>query len=178
MKKNQYVLAVLALAGAALAPLTYAADISQSAQTLTLTDGTGVFSHMITSGNSGNTFSDRFNFSAVAGTLASVVSAISPPPVDGIQITGFSLYNSGGLSLAGTKVLDGAVDVWTLSTAHLVPDNYYLLVNGTVLSPAATSYSGSINVGAVPEPQAYAMLLGGLGVLGLLLGRRKGGFGA
>ena len=173
MNKTQYVLAAIAVAGAALAPLTHAADVSLAEQAISLTDGTGVFAHMIAAGNQGNTFSDRFDFSAAAGTLGSVVSAISPPPVDGIQITGFSLYNSGGLSLSGTKLLDGATDVWTLSTAHLVPDNYYLLVSGTLLSPAAASYSGSITVAAVPEPETYAMLLGGLGVLGFLARRRS-----
>ena len=174
MKKTQYVLAAIVLAGAALAPLTYAADVSQPEQAISLMDGTGVFSHLIASGNMGNTFSDRFDFSATAGTLGSVVSAISPPPVDGIAITGFSLYNSGGLSMSGTKLLNGSVDVWTLSTSHLVPDNYYLLVSGTLLSAAAASYSGSITVTPVPEPEAYAMLLGGLGMLGFLARRRKG----
>lgn len=45
----------------------------------------------------------------------------------------------------------------------------------TAIDPIAISatYTGSINVTAVPEPETYAMLLGGLGILGFLSRRRK-----
>jgi hypothetical protein len=37
----------------------------------------------------------------------------------------------------------------------------------------AASYSGTLNVSAVPEPETYAMLLGGLGLFGFMARRRK-----
>ncbi|MBA5603901.1 FxDxF family PEP-CTERM protein [Duganella sp. FT3S] len=163
MTKFKSALAVVALAGAALAGGTAAAaDISQPAQTLTLGAGANFFGHVFNLGNDGNTFSDRYNFSTGgAGNLVAQVSAISPAQTDGIKITGFSLFNSGGLSLGGTQVLDGKVDLWTLVSSHLVPDSYYLLVTGQVLSNAPTSYSGTLITSAVPEPATYGMLVAG-----------------
>jgi len=35
------------------------------------------------------------------------------------------------------------------------------------------SYGGTLNVSAVPEPETYAMMLGGLGLIGFLARRRK-----
>jgi hypothetical protein len=155
-------LAVMALTGTALVGGTAsAADVSQPAQTLTLSAGANFFGHVFDLGNGGNTFSDRYNFTASGtGNLVAHVSAISPV-TDGIKITGFSLFNSGGLSLGGTQVLDGNVDLWKLVSSHLVPDSYYLLVTGQILSPAATSYSGTLITSAVPEPATYGMLIAG-----------------
>ncbi|MBA5687813.1 FxDxF family PEP-CTERM protein [Rugamonas apoptosis] len=163
MTKLKSAFAAIALAGAALSGSTaVAADISQPAQALTLTAGANFFGHVFDLGNSGNTFSDRYNFtSSGASSLVAQVSAISPASTDGIKITGFSLFNSGGLSLGGTKVLDGMVDLWTLTSTHLVPDSYYLLVTGQVLSAAPTSYSGTVITSAVPEPATYGMLVAG-----------------
>ena len=88
------------------------------------------------------------------------VSAISPH-TDGIKITGCSLFNAGGQALGGTPVVDANVDLWKLVSSHLVPDSYYLLVTGQILSPAATSYSGTVITSAVPEPATYGMLVAG-----------------
>jgi hypothetical protein len=163
MSKLKSALAVIALAGTALAGGTAtAADVSQPAQTLTLSAGANFFGHVFDTGNGGNTFSDRYNFTTSGiGNLVAHVSDVSPAQTDGLKITGFSLFNSGGLSLGGTQVLDGKVDLWTLVSSHLVPDSYYLLVTGQVLSPAATSYSGTVITSAVPEPATFGMLAAG-----------------
>ncbi len=50
----------------------------------------------------------------------------------------------------------------------------YLLVGGvTPVGSVGSLYSGSITVTAVPEPESYAMLLAGLGVMGAIAVRRN-----
>jgi hypothetical protein len=57
--------------------------------------------------------------------------------------------------------------------------NYYFTVSGvTNMSPyghfsGVNSYGGTISVTAVPEPETYAMLLAGLGVVGFAARRRN-----
>lgn len=46
----------------------------------------------------------------------------------------------------------------------------------TAGTPISASYSGTFNVlpaSAVPEPESYAMFLGGLALMTLLLGKRR-----
>lgn len=53
---------------------------------------------------------------------------------------------------------------------------FQLIVDGTKLSSSKgfkSEYGGSILVSAVPEPETYAMLLAGLGVMGAIARRRK-----
>ena len=51
---------------------------------------------------------------------------------------------------------------------------YYLFVSGMAPAGAVGSlYNGSITVAAVPEPESYAMLLAGLGVMGAIAVRRN-----
>lgn len=51
---------------------------------------------------------------------------------------------------------------------------FTLVLNGTLDAGAtAAAYSGQINVTAVPEPETYAMMLGGLGLVGFMARRRK-----
>lgn len=55
------------------------------------------------------------------------------------------------------------------STGLLKAGSYKLNFKST----DATRFSGSINIAAVPEPETYAMLLAGLGLIGFTARRRK-----
>jgi hypothetical protein len=46
-------------------------------------------------------------------------------------------------------------------------------INTDIKMPVSATYTGSINVRPVPEPETYGMLLGGLGILAFLSRRRK-----
>lgn len=178
MKRTQTIVAALVLAGAAGVPLARAADISQGVQTLDLSGGAAVLMHEFGAGNAGNTFSDRYNFTAASGAvLGALVSSLDQTSLGlgGAAFDSFKLYNSAGMSLDGMRqsAPGAAAEVWTLSAHHLVPDNYYLLVSGTVRNAAAGNYVGSVAISAVPEPATYGMLLGGIGIVGWLARRRK-----
>lgn len=169
---------------------TTTSTIGNTPQTLSLTDGAGFFGDTFGANNQGAMFSDKFNFS-VTGTgtgtgtgstagmnsLDAIISSISPSASTGLNITGLSLYNSGGtLVSSGNMLQSGAVDVWTISSSNLAAGNYYLQVSGSMMGTTSAAFGGAVQMAApVPEPETYGMMLAGLGVLGFLARRRKAG---
>lgn len=155
--------------------------IGTTPQALDLTDGAGFFGDTFGANNNGATFADHFTF-AVRGTtgvsLAAVVGSISPTADTGLDITGLSVYTAGNtLVSTGTAVQSGALDVWTVTNPNLTPGSYYLQVSGNLISDQSAAFGGAVQL-AVPEPETYGMMLGGLGVLGLLARRRRQGMQA
>jgi hypothetical protein len=65
------------------------------------------------------------------------------------------------------------MDLWSLSAYGLSSGTYTLTVTGTVVGTQGGSYGGDIVVAAVPEPETYAMLMAGLGLVGCVARRRK-----
>jgi hypothetical protein len=173
MKKNtQSVLAAVLLAGAAFS--ANAADASHTTKAVVLNAGASAFSGSFSAGLAQNTFADKFSFS-VSGASKLVADLTSTAPAAaGLDITGFNLYATGGtLVYSGKKISTGYLDNWKLNGPVLAAGSYYLEVDGKVNSAAAGSFSGNIRVAAVPEPETYAMLLAGLGLIGFTAARRR-----
>lgn len=179
MKKRHTALAGLALVTAMAAPLALGADVSQGVQTLDLSSGSALFRHDFAAGGAGDTFSDRYNFTATSGSaLAAVLTSLNLGNFGfgGAQINSFTVYNTAGFSLPGARqsAPGDAVEVWAASAQHLATDGFYLLISGAVRNDFAGNYSGTLSTTPVPEPATYAMLLGGAGLLGWIGRRRKG----
>jgi len=62
--------------------------------------------------------------------------------------------------------------ITTLSVPVLQPNAYTLAIRGDAVGLAGGSYSGSFNVALIPEPETYAMLFAGMGLLAFAA-RRK-----
>jgi len=175
MIKIKALAGALVMTGAAfLSQGAMAADVSNPDTALDLTSGADYVGHMITGNHAGDTFTDKYTFtltgsSTVVGDLLSYTGNAK----NGLDITNLALYGTSGLLLTGTQVSTGATDIWQLSSATLGAGDYYLAVSGSAVSKSAGSYSLGVTVTPVPEPETYAMLLGGLGLMGVVARRRK-----
>jgi hypothetical protein len=78
--------------------------------------------------------------------------------------------NASNLLFSGTSGDDGFSSVSLKSGI-----GYHMDVKGTATGTSGGQYYGSINVTAVPEPESYAMLLVGLGLMATIARRRSKG---
>lgn len=125
------------------------------------------------SGHFGNNprgiFSDVFTFTRLdkSGNMASAEFSID---LDSAAIIYF-----GGATLNGVAFTQTGIDRWSLASILAPAGNLTLSVWGDATDGG--SYGGDLNVlmaaAPVPEPETYAMLLGGLALLGMAARRRK-----
>jgi hypothetical protein len=189
MKVKSLVLSAL-VAGAAFASQGAAAQaIDRSVPLVTVGDGVGGFNahfgDTFAASTAGTTFSDIFTFNI--GTPFDVASSVTSsylntPLTKDLLITGFSLYRYDPATMAvlGTAIAginetgfgSHPTDSWSLSTYNLTNGSYALKVDGRVLGAGGGAFGGDLVVSAVPEPQSWAMLLAGLGMVGMAA-RRK-----
>lgn len=84
-------------------------------------------------------------------------------------VTGFSLYSAPSFVIGSSVQTGTAVGpLFSLDTKTFAAGTYFAKVTGT--GTFAAHYS---TVSAVPEPETYALMLGGLGVVGFIARRRK-----
>lgn len=118
-----------------------------------------------------------FNLGTTSIVAASITNvAISFGNFSFGEIANFSaLLNGTPLLLGGSSQTTNGVTVATqvLAGSTTLPAGFYQLkVSGTTVGGQA-SYGGNIVATPVPEPETYAMLLAGLGVVGFLARRRQ-----
>jgi hypothetical protein len=189
MKLKPLVLSAL-IAGAAFASQGAAAQaIDRSVPLVTAGDGVGGFNahfgDTFTASTVGSTFADVFTFNvgSTFDAAASVTSSyLNTPQTKDLLITGFSLYryDPATMAILGTAVAginetgfgSHPTDSWSLSAFDLSSGYYALQVNGQVLGAGGGAFGGDLTISPVPEPQAWAMLLAGLGMVGMTA-RRK-----
>ncbi|MDQ1814295.1 FxDxF family PEP-CTERM protein [Massilia sp. CCM 9210] len=174
MKKSKVFLSAIALASAALVSSQASAVEIINTSTLELVDNFAEADGFFTGGNKGNTFVDNYNFTLTqAGEFAAGVLSITGNAKNGLDITAFNLIDSNGSLFGGTLLSTGATDQWSLSTSSLSAGAYTIQVKGSILSNASGRYSANIALAPVPEPETYAMMLAGLGLLGFTARRRN-----
>ena len=121
-------------------------------------------------------FVDTYNFT-LAGTSYLISSTASSAAVgdQDLDFTSLVIKNDADVTLAtyaGNLGTDEN-EFCSLTKTLLAAGNYRLIVSG-INSASQASYSGNLAIApAVPEPSTYALLLGGIGAIGLLVRRRS-----
>lgn len=122
----------------------------------------------------GGTIFDTFSFSlGMQSDVASSVSSLGP-----ISAGTYSLFSVGADAMAGTAD-DVGFGAWTFSgaptvhTVTLAAGNYYYSVFGNATGVSGYSINSAAAASAVPEPETYALLGAGLGIVGFVAARRR-----
>ncbi|MCZ4313861.1 FxDxF family PEP-CTERM protein [Comamonadaceae bacterium G21597-S1] len=125
------------------------------------------------------TFDDNFTFTlATAGLTGGSVIDFSIPGITGASFTGATLYaGTPGAATATYAVASGTASSMAFSSVLTPAGSYFFNVTGFVTPGVSlgAAYSGALSVAAapIPEPESYAMLLAGLGVMGAIAVRRN-----
>jgi len=135
-------------------------------------------------------FSDLYTFSVtgqsvIAGVAVSNNVVITPFPNFNITVFNinnglFSLWQDNGvvgigggdLKIGGDWVFNGTSGS-TSNTVALNAGNFYYLVTGSATGTAGGLYTIASALQPIPEPETYALMLAGLGVIGFVASRRR-----
>ena len=123
-------------------------------------------------------FTDTWNFTIDAPTFsAGSVSnlAISVPNLSLFNISGLSaqLYTSTDFLVDDLDDNVGSTSQIKVGSGLFSPGSYYFKLSGTADGAFGGQYVFAVTTLPVPEPESYAMLLAGLGVMGAIAMRRN-----
>lgn len=146
------------------------------------------YSNTFASSVSGTTFWDDYIFTIPDGSVNSITSSINLNSILGLSDLRARLY-TGSTHQTAAVASNELISAWgttvnysptvsattvVLNPLTLSAGTYTLQIRGTVSGSAGGSYAGLLNIAQpVPEPETYAMLLCGLGLIGFMARRRK-----
>jgi hypothetical protein len=126
----------------------------------------------------------KFNLSTLSDTIASSVG-LTLAPFYQTTFTSFGLFaDAFGTGTGGSLITSGVISATpssaTLTQNNVASGNYYFELNGESTGVVGSVYLFSANTSAspnipppIPEPETYALMLVGLGVLGAVAKRRS-----
>jgi len=127
-----------------------------------------------------HTFEHEYLFH-LNGTVDALATAVSNDALTKFNIDGgkVELFLSNGDSNYANDVSMGSFEFDSTavnsSFSSLLAGDYYYQVTGAVMGNKGGGYQLFSEVTPVPEPETYAMLLAGLGLVGFMVRRRKTG---
>ena len=129
----------------------------------------------------GVSFDDVFKFSLSQAYAATVgAQSLTVNGFAGVALSSLSLYQGaftsiGALnpaflvgSVPGSVSSTGSYDLSIAFPSLAANTNYFLVASGKNISSINGGYTAQIQLAPVPEPETYAMLLAGLGVMGFV----------
>ncbi len=123
------------------------------------------------SGTSGQTFLDHFTFTVQPSATFTLTTSLLFQNF--VNITGAQLYDGTGF---GATLFATTGSPFFTASPVLSPGFYDLRVSGT-LTGTSGLYGVAVNfspaAAPIPEPETYAMMLAGLGLMGFVARRRK-----
>ena len=172
--------------------LLLSAHMAAQATALGTISGTTTLMGATTQGS----FADVFSFTPFSSAYAGVTAtSVTFSALYGVTVTGLALYQGifasasdttgltpVSLGMVSSTITAGKATIVTLAnSATISPIGYTLVIRGTSIGQAG--YTGMIalierpaDMPPVPEPESYAMLLAGVGMMGFIARRRKKAF--
>lgn len=157
-----------ALLAATAAPALAVTTFTPADQVIVVTNGSGIFG---ASTDELGAFSHTFTFEIpVQGNYgSSTVTTI----IQGLRDIDFSSIKMDGLDYSQISS-DPSSETWELANVLLTSGSHSITLTGTKLGTGFSSYTGTLELGAVPEPAAWGMMLLGFGLVGSSMRSRKG----
>lgn len=122
-------------------------------------------------------FVDYFNFTAPSGAVQSSAASVSIDLLPFFNIDNLQLVLFNGSNGTGSVVPGGTGGMGEFSQleniAVIAGNAYSYRVTGTVVGAPSGAYTFTAVAAPIPEPETYALMFAGLGIVGFVAARRR-----